>query len=119
MRLKFIISVLAMAVSAFALSLYLPWWILAPCCMLVALLMPLKPILAFASGFLSMFLYWGGMAALISTANHHLLAAKMGKLMFQSENPLFPIMVAAFIAGLLGALSALAGSIFTYRKPRS
>jgi hypothetical protein len=119
MRFKFLIAVLAMALSGFALSLYLPWWIIAPCCLLVTILIPLKPASGFAAGFISMFLYWGIMVASISVANHHLLAAKMGNMLFKTNDPWIPVVVTAAMAGLIGGLAALVGSILAYRKPRS
>lgn len=114
--LRFILTIIVMIFLGFALSLYLPWWVFAPVCFLVVAVMPVRPLPAFLAGFVSMLLYWGGFAAWISIRNHHLLAGKVSRLLFRSEDPWLPILATAAIAALLGGLSALSASFAFYRQ---
>jgi len=114
--MKFIISLLLIALLSFAACLYLPWWSIAIAACGVAALIPQRPLRAFTAGFLALFLLWGGLAAWISSNNEHLLAHKVSLLIIKADNPWLLILMTALIGALVGGLGALAGSFLRSRK---
>lgn len=114
--MKFLVSVILMAILGLALSLLLPWWSIAIACFVVALLIPLPPFDAFLCGLAAMALHWGGLALYISSNNDHILAAKMSMLLLKSENPYLPVVVAAMLGGFIGALASLSASWLRFSK---
>jgi hypothetical protein len=108
--MKPVAAALLIALLTFSLGLYLPWWTSAVAAGLVALILNLRPAPAFLAGFAGVFLLWGGLAFLRSTANNHILARRMAAFILQSENPIFLILVTALIGGLVAGLGALTGS---------
>ncbi|MCX6314294.1 MAG: hypothetical protein NTX08_06135 [Sphingobacteriales bacterium] len=114
--MKFFISIILTALICFASALYLPWWSIAPMSFLVAVLIPQRPGKAFLSGFLALFLLWGGLSFWISYQNAHLLAHKMSMLILKMDNPYLLILVTALIGGLVAALAALSGSYLRKTK---
>ena len=90
------------------LSFFMPWWSLALAAFVVALIMARKSGSAFLSGFLGIFLLWGGYAFFYNQQNDGALAAKMGDL-FGGLSPILLVLITAFLGGLLGGLSSLSG----------
>ena len=62
--MKFLVSIILTALLGFAAGLFLPWWGIALAAFVVALLIPQHGGLAWLSGFLGIFLLWGGLAFL-------------------------------------------------------
>jgi len=83
---------------------------LAIAAFLVAALIHQKSWKAFLSGFLGLFLLWGGLALWINLKNDGVLAVKVASLLPLGGSPYLLIVVTGFIAGLIGGLAALAGS---------
>ena len=108
--MKFITSIILTGLLAFIAGLYFPWWSLAIIAFLVAVLIHQKPWKAFPSGFLGLFLLWGGLALWINLKNDGVLAIKVASLLPLGGSPYLLIIVTGFIAGLIGGLAALAGS---------
>jgi hypothetical protein len=108
--MKFIVSILLMALLSFALGLYLPWWSLALVAFVVAALIHQRAGKAFLSGFLALFLLWGILAFIIDANNDHVLSVKVAELLPLGGSSLLLILVTALIAGLVGGLAAMAGS---------
>jgi hypothetical protein len=75
--MKFIVSILLIAMLSFAASLYLPWWVIAVAGFIVAFFIPQKSGLAFLSGFLALFFLWSLLSFYISNANENILAHKI------------------------------------------
>ncbi len=108
--MKFIVStVLTAALSYVAGVLELPWWCIAICAFLIAFLIHQKPAKAFASGFLALFILWGGMVWVIDRNNEHILSTKVGELFKLSGNLL--MLITAIIGGLVAGFAALTGSL--------
>ncbi|MEZ4691237.1 MAG: hypothetical protein R3A12_14175, partial [Ignavibacteria bacterium] len=99
--MKFILSLILMALLSYAASLYLPWWSIAIVAFLVSVIIPLKPAKAFICGFLSLFLLWGGMSYIISSNNGNILAQKISQLMIFMNSPFLLIILTGLIAGLV------------------
>ena len=108
--MKFIVSILLIAILAFAVGLYLPWWSLAVVAFVVAALIQQGALKAFLSGFLGVFLLWGILAFIIDQKNQHVLSVKVAQLLPLGGSFFLLILVTAFIGGLVGGLGAMAGS---------
>lgn len=108
--MKFIVSLILIALLSFAICLYLPWWSIAIVSFLVAAFIPLKPLAAFLAGFTAVFLLWLGLAFWISSANEHVLAHKVSMLVLKMDNVGVLIFITALIGALVAGMAALAGS---------
>ena len=107
--MKFIVSVLLIALLSLAVCLYLPWWTIAVVAFIVTSLIPQNPIRSFLASFLALFLLWGTLAWTISSNNEHLLAKKVAMIL-KMGSPAILIVVTALIGALVAGLAALAGS---------
>jgi hypothetical protein len=108
--MKFIISVILIALLSFAAGLYLPWWSLAIAAFAVALLIPLKPWLSWLSGFLGVFLLWGVLATWIDMKNQHILSQKMAQLLPVGGSMFLLILLTALVGGIVAGCAALTGA---------
>jgi hypothetical protein len=108
--MKFIISILLIALLSFAAGLYLPWWSLALVAFVVAALIHQRAGKAFLSGFLGLFLLWGILAFVIDQNNDHLLSTKISELLGLGGNWFVLILITGIISGLVAGLAAMAGS---------
>ena len=110
--MKFFISVLLIALLSFTTGLFvmLPWWSFTICACVVAIAIPQKPFKSFLSGFVALFLLWGGIAFVIDNKNQHLLSTKVANLLPLNGNYFLLIILTAFIGALVAGLAALSGS---------
>lgn len=108
--MKFITSIILTGLLAFIAGLYFPWWSLAIAALAVAALIHQKPWKAFLSGFLGLFLLWGGLALWINIKNDGVLAVKVASLLPLGGSAYLLIIVTGVLAGAIGGLAALAGS---------
>jgi hypothetical protein len=108
--MKLIISLILTVVLSFTACLYLDWWAIAIAAFVVAALIPQKPGKAFLTGFLALFLLWGGLSFWISNSNEHLLAHKVSMLILKMDNPYLLILATAVIGALVGGFAALTGA---------
>jgi hypothetical protein len=108
--MKFIVSIILIALLSVAVCLYLPWWLIAFVAFLVAALIPQRPAKSFFAGFIALFLLWGSLAWYISGNNNHLLAHRISMLIFNIDSPAFLIAATAIIGALVAGFAALAGS---------
>jgi len=109
--MKIIISIILIALSAFVLGLYMPWWSLAIAAFLVPLVIDLKSIGAFLSGFIALFLLWGIMSWIISSNNQQIFTHKISRLILSSDSPTLLIFVTAILGALVAGFAALSGSL--------
>ena len=108
--MKFLISILLIALLSFALGLYLPWWSLAIVAFIVAALIHQHAGKSFLSGFLALFLLWGILAFIIDQKNQHILSHKISSLFSLGEGSMLLILVTGLIGGLVAGLAAMSGS---------
>ena len=108
--MKFLISILLIALSSFAAGLYLPWWSIAIAAFIVLAFIPQKPLFAFLSGFLAVFLLWTILALAISSSNEDLLAHKMSMIILKTDSPFGLVLATGFIGALVAGFAALAGT---------
>ena len=117
--MKFIVSLLLIMLLAFVACLYLPWWSIAIVAFIVAIGIPQSPMRSFLTGFLALFLLWGGLSFWISSANAHLLAQKVSLLILKMDNPYLLIIATALIGALVAGFAALSGSYLRNRDPNT
>ena len=114
--MKFVVSILLIALLSFAAGLYFPWWSIAIAAFVVALLIVLRPFWSFVAGFIAVFVLWLLIVMRISGANDGILAHRIAILIGVGETAL--MFIAAFIGGIVSGLGALTGSLFVsfFRK---
>ncbi|HEX7845122.1 MAG TPA: hypothetical protein VF476_04920 [Chitinophagaceae bacterium] len=108
--MKLLVAVVLTALLAFIAGLYLPWWSLAVAAFIVAALVHQHAGKAFLSGFLGVFILWGGLAWWIDMKNDGVLSTRIAELLKLGPNSLLLILVTAFIGGLVAGFSAMTGS---------
>ena len=108
--MKFLTAIILTALFSFIAGLYLSWWSLAIIAFVVAVLIHQRPIKAFFSGFLGLFLLWGGLAFWIDIKNDHILSKRVAELMKLGQSSFAIILVTAIIGALVAGFAALSGS---------
>jgi hypothetical protein len=108
--MKFGISIALTFIVSFAAGLYLPFWSAALVSFLVAVFIYQKPGMAYLSGFLSIFLLWGGLSFWIDSQNNSILSQKIATMFPLGGNGLLLILMTAIVGAIIGGLSALSGS---------
>ena len=114
--MKFLISLILIALLSFAACLYLPWWSIAVAAFIVAVVIPQHPGKAFLAGFLALFFLWGTLSYWISTRNENILAHKLSVLILKMDNPFVLMLATALIGGLVAGFAALSGSFLRKTK---
>jgi len=114
--MKFIISLLLIALLSFAACLYLPWWSIAIVAFLVLALLPQTPGKAFLCGFSAIALLWALLSFYKSSQNEHLLAHKVSVIILQMDNPFLLVALTALIGAVVAGFGALTGSFIHKRK---
>ncbi len=115
--MRFILAVLLTATLSFIAGLYTPWWSIAVVSFLVALLVKQRYGVAFLSGFLGIFLLWGGLSFWIDTKNNGVLSHKMAQLFPLGGSSVLLILVTALVGGLVGGFAAMSGSTLRISEP--
>jgi hypothetical protein len=108
--MKLIVSILLIALLGFVAGLHLPWWGIAVAAALVNVLLPLRPGLAFLSGFIGIFLLWGVLSWGIDSANGSILSQRIAQILPLGGSSVLLILVTALVGGLVGGMAALSGS---------
>lgn len=114
--MKFIVSLILIALLSFGACLYFPWWSIAIVAFLVAALIPQSPGMSFLTGFIALFLLWGVLSFWISSSNEHVLAHKISLVILKLDSPYLLMLATAFIGGIVAGLAAMTGSFL--RKKR-
>ena len=108
--MKFTVTIILIAVLAFAIGLYLPWWSIAIAAFIVAALIQQRPIISFLSGFIGIFLLWFVLAMIIDVRNQHILSKKLAQLLPLNGNTFLLVLITALVGALVGANAALTAS---------
>lgn len=108
--MKFIISILLTALLGFAAPLYFAWWSFVITSLIVAVAIHQKPLRAFITGFLGMFLLWAIHAIILDSANDHILSQKVAMILPLNGSYGLLIFITAFLGGLISGFAALTGS---------
>lgn len=107
--MKLMISILVIALLSFTACLYFPWWSIAIVAFTVTALIRQTPFKSFFTGFLSLFLLWGGLSFWMSYNNHHLLAHRVSLIILKIDSPPILILCTAIAGALVGGFAALTG----------
>ena len=110
------VTILLIAILAFALGLYLPWWSVAVAAFIVAALIQQRPIVSFLAGFIGIFVLWFALAMVIDVRNQHILSRKLALLLPLNGNTFLLILITALIGALVGANAALTASFIKKRN---
>ena len=113
--MKFLLTILAIWVIAFAVGTISPWWAVAVVAFVVALFAGHRPGSGFLAGFLGVGLYWLCIVLYRDAANEHILAGRMAVL-FHLPGAYAFAAVTAIVGALVGGLSAWAGSLLSTRR---
>jgi hypothetical protein len=114
--MKLFISILITALLSFVAGIFLPWWTMALAAMLVALCIHQSPFRSWLTGFLALFLLWGGLALGIDAKNQHVLSTKLAEIFQLGGSSFLLILVTALVGGLVAGFAALTGS-YIRKKP--
>lgn len=117
--MKFIVSVILIAVFSFALGLYFPWWTIIIPAFIISLIIKQSPGISFICGFLSIFLLWGIFASILSVNNNHILAHKASMLILKNDNPWLLIAITALIGGVVSGFASLSGSLLLIQNKKN
>lgn len=107
MLVKFFVATGLIALLSFISGLFLPWWTIAVAAFLVNALIPQTPLRAFFSGFLALFLLWGGIALGIDLANDSILSVRVAGILPLGGSSAALILVTALVGALCGGGGAL------------
>ena len=114
--MKFIVSILLTALLSFVICLYFDWWTIAIAAFVVALCIRQQPKKAFLTGFIALFLLWGGLAWSIDIANEHVMSHRLAAVLPFGGSSFLMIFVTAFIGALIAGAASLAGSYLRMAK---
>lgn len=105
--------ILIIIVSCFIAQSFLPWWIIAPICLVAGYYFSKSNKQAFLSGFLGIFILWLIKILALSLPNEHLLANKISQVFMLPDNQynwILIVLISSVIGGIVGGLSCLTGS---------
>jgi hypothetical protein len=109
--MRFLISIILTGLLSFFSGLWFPWWGIAIVAFAVAAAIPQSPSKAFVSGFLALFILWGGMAWCINTQNQGILSGKIAMILPLSGSSFLLILLTALVGAVVAGLAALSGSL--------
>jgi hypothetical protein len=109
--MKFLTQLAATVIIGFILQSFLPWWTLAIGAFAVAYFVDNKSLISFIAGFLGAAMLWTAIAFYLDQATNSIITEKVNKLL-----PLNAFILTAVIAGLVGGLSSLTGSLLRAKQ---
>lgn len=95
--------------GALALAFVLPWWSIVIPSFSIPFFIKHKPLFDFLIGFCALFLFWYLSALYLDFENEHILSSRMAVLF--SVEPYFVPALSGAVAGMMGAVAALTGSL--------
>ncbi|MEJ0101089.1 MAG: hypothetical protein WDO19_00420 [Bacteroidota bacterium] len=114
--MRFIVSIAITVILAFIGGLWLPWWSIAIAAFITAALVHQSPIQSFLSGFLALFILWGGLAWRIDMQNQGILSKKIALILPLSGNSFLLIFVTAFVGAIIAGMAAISASFLRYAR---
>jgi hypothetical protein len=93
-----------------------PWWSIAIVAFVISLIVPQKPLAAFLTAFIAIFVFWFSLAFFQDLANDHILSSRISELFLHVDSPLGIAAVSGLIGGLVAGMAALSASFLRYRK---
>ena len=117
--MKFIASIILIALLSFAACLYFPWWSIAIVAFIVAALISQSAGMSFLTGFFALFLLWSVLSFWISSPNEHILAHKVSLIILKIDSPYSLMFATALIGGLVAGFAAMTASFLRKKKVTS
>lgn len=114
--MKGLIIFLLTGILSYVAGLFYPWWSLAIVAFVIAVIFRQKPLVAFFTAFLAVFVFWFSFSYFIDLANDHILAERMSALFIGEELPVVMCVVSGAVGGLVAGLAALCGSFLRKKK---
>jgi hypothetical protein len=114
--MKLFASILLIALLSFVAGLYLPWWSIAIAAFLVSAIIHQGAGKAFLSGFLALFLLWGGLAWYMDMKNQGILSAKIAAILPLGGSSILLVLVTALVGALVAGFAAMSGSYLRSNK---
>ncbi len=108
--IKFLVTTVLIVLLSFVSGLYFPWWAIAIVSFAVSALIPQSPLPAFFSGFLALFLLWGGLAWELDQANKGILSVRVAGVLPLGGSSVALLLATALVGALVGGGSALTAS---------
>ena len=108
--MRFILSIVLVAVLCGLAELLFPWWSAAVVAFVLGWLVGGKPARSFAMGFCGVGVLWLAVALLHDIANEHILSQRMATLFTLPNYSLF-IVVTVFVGELVGGMAAWSASL--------
>lgn len=108
--MRFLLATFLTATLSLIAGIYTPWWSIAIISFLVALLIKQRFGIAFLSGFVGIFLLWGGLSFWIDAANKQVLSHKIALIFPLSGSSILLILVTAVVGAMVGGFAAMSGS---------
>ncbi|MGK7370107.1 MAG: hypothetical protein ACNS64_07810 [Candidatus Halalkalibacterium sp. M3_1C_030] len=106
------VLILLIAIFAWILGMFLPWWSLAIPCVLLGAWLGKSGGRSFLFGFTGIALLWLLQSLFIHAGNDGILTARIAEL-FSIPDPILVILIAAVIGGIAGGLSTVTGFYFS------
>ncbi|WP_345232269.1 hypothetical protein [Olivibacter ginsenosidimutans] len=103
---------ITLLISLFLAQWFLPWWIIVPISLLVSFFFDKKPLSSFFICFAAVCALWITYSFYQSTANHHLLANRIGVLFGLGKhayNWLWMVLASGLLGGLIAGFAGLSG----------
>ncbi|MBC7554109.1 MAG: hypothetical protein H7257_09025 [Taibaiella sp.] len=108
--MKFILLVILTALISAATELVFPWWMIALVPFALGAAVNLNGGASFLAGFLGIAIFWCLATLAKDIPNEHILSQRMA-ILFNLSNYNLLIFVVSFVGGLVGGISAWAGSL--------
>jgi hypothetical protein len=108
--MKFIVSLLLIALVSFVAGLYMDWWSVALAAFVVTLCIHQRPGRAFLAGFLALLFLWGGLAWWIDVKNDSVLSHRLALLLPLGGSSFLMILASGLVAALVAGFASLSAS---------
>lgn len=111
--MRFIQTLLFIVIANAILQPFLPWWIIVVVAFAAGFIFKQKGFIAFAAGFVGVFLLWVGYAFYLDAGNNYILSTKIATLLaaLTGDSRIGLLLLTGFVGGLVSGLSALSGSL--------
>lgn len=103
--------IILIALTAWILNLFLPWWSLAIPCLILGAWLGRSGLRSFLYGFLGIGILWLAQTTVTHIANNGILTSRIADL-FSLPNSLLLIAITVAVGGVAGGLSTLTGYYF-------
>lgn len=114
--MKAFIVFLIIGILSYLAGLYYPWWSLAIVAFAVTLIIPQKPVGAFFTAFVSLFILWFALAFFKDLANDHILGNRISELFLHSKSSVVLAVITGMIGAIVAGFAALSASFLRTKR---